>query len=70
MKENVILIKSIDFAVKIKKYCEILYFKKEISIANQLSRCGTALGANVSEAQHAESQSDFIHKMKIAARSQ
>jgi len=27
-----------------------------------------AIGANISEAQHAESRSDFIHKMKIAAK--
>ena len=31
-------------------------------------RSGMAIGANVSEAQHAESRSDFIHKMKIAAK--
>jgi four helix bundle protein len=27
-----------------------------------------AIGANVSEAQQAESRSDFIHKMKIASK--
>lgn len=68
MKENIILIKSVDFAVRIKKYNEVLYAKKEIAIANQLSRCGMAIGANVSEAQHAESRSDFIHKMKVASK--
>lgn|GEM_PF-3175133 len=55
MKENIILIKSINFSVEIKKYCEVLYFKKETAIANQLLRCGMAIGANVSEAQNAES---------------
>jgi four helix bundle protein len=68
MKENIILIKSINFSVEIKKYCEVLYFKKETAIANQLLRCGMAIGANVSEAQNAESRSDFIHKMKIASK--
>ena len=64
MKENIILIKSIEFSIGIKNYCNSLYFKKETVIANQLLRCGMAIGANISEAQHAESRSDFIHKMK------
>jgi four helix bundle protein len=68
MKENIILVKSIDFSVSIKKYCEVLYSKKETVIAQQLLRCGMAIGANVSEAQNAESRSDFIHKMKIASK--
>jgi four helix bundle protein len=68
VKENIILNKSINFSVNIKNYCQALYFNKETSIANQLIRCGMAIGANISEAQQAESRSDFIHKMKIAAK--
>jgi four helix bundle protein len=68
MKENIILNKSINFSVGIRNYCQALYFKKETAIANQLIRCGMAIGANISEAQQAESRSDFIHKMKIAAK--
>jgi four helix bundle protein len=68
MRENIILNKCINFSVSIKNYCQSLYFKKETAIANQLLRCGMAIGANVSEAQQAESRSDFIHKMKIAAK--
>ena len=37
-------------------------------IARQLLRSSTSIGANVSEAQNAESKADFIHKMKIAAK--
>ena len=37
-------------------------------MAKQLFRCGTSIGANVKEAQNAESKADFIHKMKIAAK--
>lgn len=37
-------------------------------MANQLFRCGTSIGANIKEAQNAESKADFIHKMKIAAK--
>ena len=68
MKENIILNKSIDFSIGIKNYCKALYNKRESTIANQLMRCGMAIGANVSEAQQAESRLDFIHKMKIAAK--
>ncbi len=68
MKENIVLIKSINFSVAIKNYCNVLYSNKESIIANQLIRCGLAIGANISEAQQAESRSDFIHKIKIAAK--
>ncbi len=68
MKENIILLKTVDFSVGIKKYCEVLMSKKEAAIASQLLRCGMAIGANVAEAQNAESRSDFIHKMKIASK--
>lgn len=68
MKENIVLNKSIDFSVGIRNYCNALYSKRETAIANQLLRSGMAIGANISEAQQAESRSDFIHKMKIAAK--
>jgi len=41
---------------------------KRYNLANQLFRSGTSIGANVREAQNAESKSDFVHKMKIAAK--
>jgi four helix bundle protein len=68
MKENIIVNKSFDFAIRIVKYCETLYEKKQFIIANQLMRCGTSIGSNVFEAQHAESRADFIHKLKIASK--
>ena len=37
-------------------------------MANQLFRSGTSIGANVKEAQNAESKADFIHKMKISIK--
>ncbi len=37
-------------------------------MAKQLLEAGTSIGANVREAQNAESKADFIHKMKIAAK--
>ena len=68
MKENIALNKSIDFSVGIRNYCLALYNKRETAIANQLLRSGMAIGANISEAQQGESRSDFVHKMKIAAK--
>jgi len=42
--------------------------EKKFVIAKQLLRSSTSIGANVFEAQNAESKADFIHKMKIAAK--
>lgn len=66
--ENIILNKSIDFSLDIISYCEILEEKRKYVIANQLLKSGTSIGANIHEAQNAESKVDFIHKMKIAAK--
>ena len=48
----------------------MVYFSpdKKFVLANQLMKSGTSIGANVFEAQNAESKADFIHKMKIAAK--
>ena len=65
---NIVLQKSFQFALEIIVYCEELEFKKKFIIAKQLLKSGTSVGANVNEAQHAESNDDFIHKMKIAIK--
>src|SRR5882724_2323890 len=68
MKENIILNKSIEFSIKMIRYCEVLNTKRKFIIANQLLRSATSIGSNSSEAQDAESRLDFIHKMKIASK--
>jgi four helix bundle protein len=68
LKQNIILEKSIDFSVSVIKFCEGLEKQKKYVVANQLIRCGTGIGANIFETQHAESKADFIHKMKIAIK--
>ena len=68
MKENIILQKTISFALKVIDYAEVLQENKKYVIANQLLKSGTSVGANVHEAQNAESKNDFIHKFKIAAK--
>ena len=67
-KENIILIKSIAFSLAIIEYVELLEEKRKFVIANQLMKSGTSIGANIHEAQNAESKADFIHKFKIAAK--
>ncbi len=67
-KPNVIVEKCIEFSLAIIRYAEVLEQDREFVIAQQLLRAGTSIGANVYEAQNAESLSDFIHKMKIAAK--
>jgi four helix bundle protein len=68
VKENVIIKLTFQFALEIIKYCEILQENKKYVIANQLLKSGTSIGANIREAQNAESKADFIHKFKIASK--
>ncbi|SHG89287.1 four helix bundle protein [Chryseobacterium oranimense] len=67
-KENVIVNKTFDFALNIIEFSEELYKVNKFSLANQIFKSGTSIGANVREAQNAESKADFIHKLKIAAK--
>ncbi len=68
MKENVIISKTIDFALNIILFAELLEEKRKYIIARQLLKSGTSIGANMHEAQNCESKADFIHKVKIAAK--
>jgi four helix bundle protein len=68
MQEGPIVKKSLAFAIDTIKYYRVLIRKKEFDIARQLKRSATSIGANVFEAQYAESKLDFIHKMKIASK--
>ena len=67
-RANVIVDLTFKFAISIVKYCEELESKKKFVIAKQLLKSGTSIGANIREAQNAESKNDFIHKFKIAAK--
>jgi four helix bundle protein len=69
MKENIIKNKSFDFALRIiKMYQYLCESKKEFILSKQLLRSGTSIGANIREAEHAESRADFIHKMAISLK--
>jgi len=65
-KKNIILDLSFDFALQIIDFVEVLEKKRKYVIAKQLLKSGTSIGANIREAQSAESKADFIHKFKIA----
>jgi len=67
-KGNLIVSLTFQFALEIVKFVEILENNRKYAVANQLIKSGTSIGANVREAQHAESKADFIHKLKIAAK--
>jgi four helix bundle protein len=69
MKENVLKNKSFAFALRIVKLYQFLTeSNKEYVLSKQLLRSGTAIGALVREAEHAESKADFIHKLSIALK--
>jgi four helix bundle protein len=67
-KENIIVHKTFEFALKIILFSEELRLEKKFEMSSQLFKSGTSIGANVREAQNAESSADFIHKFKIAAK--
>mgnify|MGYP000297356444 CR=1 FL=1 len=66
MKENVIVSKSFQFALNIISVYKKLKSEKEFEISKQLLRSGTSVGANIEEAQGAQSRKDFIHKLSIS----
>jgi len=66
--DNPIIVKTFQFSLDVIKYVKILKEDKHYIIADQLLRASTSIGANVMEAQQAESKKDFIHKMKISAK--
>lgn len=67
--KGAIYLQSFAYAVRIinlNKY--LINEKKEFILSKQLLRSGTSVGANVREAQNAESKKDFIHKLAIAQK--
>lgn len=61
--------KCIAFAVlvdKLRRDLNKMY--REYNKADQVDRCASSIGANYSEAIHAESESDYIHKLGIAQK--
>ncbi|MBC8321830.1 MAG: four helix bundle protein [Bacteroidetes bacterium] len=65
-KKNELVEVSFEFALLIIDYTEELEKLRKYVIAKQLLKSGTSVGANINEAQSAESKADFVHKLKIA----
>jgi four helix bundle protein len=58
-----------DFAIRIVNlYKFLVYEKKELVMSKQILRSGTSIGANIREAEHAQSRADFINKLNIALK--
>jgi four helix bundle protein len=70
MKEhNEILEQSFAFAVRVVKLSQMLQKEHhEFILSKQLLRSGTSIGANVNEAQAAQSKKDFIAKISISSK--
>lgn len=68
-KPNIVKEKSFMFALDIIKVVKWMHNEKhEYILSKQLIRSGTAIGALIREAEHAQSRPDFIHKMNIALK--
>ena len=67
--DDVVESKSFNFAVRIINLYKYLTDKKsEYVLSKQLLRSGTSIGANVAEAEQAQSKPDFVSKMNIAIK--
>ena len=68
MKENIIKVKSFEFAVEITRVYRELIKLKEYTLSRQLLRAGTSIGANVNEALFADTKRDFAFRLGVALR--
>lgn len=68
MSENKLLDLSFDFAVAIVNLVDNINMPKSSYMTDQLARAGTSVGANIHEAQYAQSKKDFISKLEIALK--
>ena len=68
MRDSVLMQQSMDFAVSILQLRRRLEDAWERVLADQLCRSGTSIGANIREAQYAQSKAGFIHKLQIALK--
>ena len=69
MADSILRDKSKQFSKDIVFLCrEIKANRKEAVLVNQLLRSATSIGANIHEAQYAQSKNDFISKLEIAQK--
>ena len=68
MSENKLLDLSFEFAVAIVNLVDGVTAPKSAYMIDQLARAGTSVGANIHEAQYAQSKKDFVAKLEIALK--
>ena len=68
MRESILRTKSYQFALNSVTICKDLIEKKEYILSKQLIRSSTSIGANIREANYAQSTKDFIHKLSISLK--
>ena len=68
MSENKLMDMSFEFAVEIVALVDGINTAKSSYMTDQLARAGTSIGANIYEAQYAQSKRDFIAKLEIALK--
>jgi four helix bundle protein len=69
MKENILKTKSYAFSLKIiLLYKEMVARQKEYVLSKQLLKSATSIGANIEEADRAQSKMDFIAKLQISLK--
>ncbi|MBP7768159.1 MAG: four helix bundle protein [Prevotella sp.] len=69
LNENIVAVKSMDFAVRCVKLAKFLRENyHEYDLASQILKSGTSIGANVREALRGQSRADFRAKMNISLR--
>lgn len=67
--KNIVVTKSYNFAIRIVNlYKYITKNDKEFVMSKQVLKSGTSIGANIAEAQDAQSKNDFISKLNIALK--
>ena len=66
MSNNILVDYSMDFSVLIVNICDGI--KGKSALTNQLLRSGTSIGANIYEANYAQSKADFVSKLQIALK--
>ena len=67
-RDNPLLTKSFRFAINIVNLYKKLISQQEFVLSKQMVRSGTSIGANIHEAQRAQSVADFTAKMYIALK--
>ena len=66
MRKNKLADLSMDFAVKALAFTDKI--EGHYSLKNQFERSSTSIGANIREANYAQSKADFLSKLQIALK--